>query len=101
MRIVFSAHAINDLNEINEYISDVLRNPKSAKLIIEKILKSISLLEMNPKLGMSLSNSINRETNIRYLISGKYIIFYKIRDSIEIVRVLDARRDYMREIFTE
>ena len=101
MRIVFSAHAINDLNEINEYISDVLRNPKSAKLIIEKILKSISLLEMNPKLGMSLSNNINRETNIRYLISGKYIIFYKIRDSIEIVRVLDARRDYMREIFTE
>lgn len=101
MRIVFSAHAINDLNEINEYISDILRNPKSAKLIIEKILKSISLLEMNPKLGMSLSNNINRETNIRYLISGKYIIFYKIRDSVEIVRVLDARRDYMREIFTE
>lgn len=101
MRIVFSAHAINDLNEINEYISDVLRNPKSAKLIIEKILKSISHLEMNPKLGMSLSNNINRETNIRYLISGKYVVFYKIRDSIEIVRVLDARRDYMREIFTE
>lgn len=100
MRIIYSTQAFNDLQEIDEYISSVLRNPKSAEMVIEKILKSISNLDINPKLGMSLSEKINRDTNIRYLISGKYIVFYRIGDSIEIIRILDARRDYMREIFT-
>lgn len=41
-----------------------------------------------------------RETDLRYLICGKYIIFYRIgEDVISVIRILDGRTDYMRILF--
>ena len=40
-----------------------------------------------------------QEPGYRYLISGNYIVFYRIEsNSISVYRIIDARTDYIRTI---
>ena len=51
-------------------------------------------------MGAALAEKVGRETDLRYLISGKYIVFYRVgRESISIIRILDGRINYMRVLF--
>lgn len=101
-KIRLSPLAISDLKEIKAYIEVELCNPTAANRIINKIIKDYSLLEMSPKLGMILSPIINIETDYRFLVSGKYIVFYKIEDEyVSIYRILYGARDYMKILFSD
>ena len=100
MKLYYAPQARADLREIQGYISQNLQNPSAAKNIISKILKSASLLSGQPRLGFSVSEKTGRETDIRCLFSGNYVIFYKITEAgILVVRILDARTDYMKYVF--
>ncbi len=99
MKLRFTPEALNDLTGINQYIKEELGSPIAAGKIIRGILSSCSLLKNQPGLGMKLSKRIGRETDYRYLISGKYIVFYRIENnSISVYRIIDARTDYIRAI---
>ena len=51
-------------------------------------------------MGVGLSSRVNITTDYRYLISGKYIVFYKVEgEFISIFRILYSRRDYIRILF--
>ncbi|MBO6182800.1 MAG: type II toxin-antitoxin system RelE/ParE family toxin [Acidaminococcaceae bacterium] len=99
MILRYSPEALSDLAAIKKYIEEDLGSPIAAENIVTNITASCSLLKEQPRLGMELSKLIGRETDYRYLISRKYVIFYRIEgSSISIYRIIDARTDYIRNI---
>lgn len=92
--------AADDLVKIKNYITKELENPKAAINIINQIIDTYENLKKFPKLGKMLSNQINIDTDFRYIISGNYIIFYRVdKEYISIYRILYAGRDYLRILF--
>lgn len=100
MKLIYSPKARADLREIKAYIRDNLQNPSAAENVTQKVLKSCVLLKENPKLGAELSGKVDRDTDMRYLIINQHIAFYKIdTDIIRVIRIRDARTNYMHIIF--
>ncbi|NLK00582.1 MAG: type II toxin-antitoxin system RelE/ParE family toxin [Clostridia bacterium] len=94
--------ARKDLLEIKEYITEELENPKAAEETLTGIADSYEKLKDFPHMGTRLSSRIDIITDYRFLVSGKYIIFYKVDDVyVSIYRILYARRDYSRILFDE
>lgn len=94
--------ARKDLLEIKEYITEELDNSRAAENTLIKIAESYQKLKDFPHMGVELSSKIDVITEYRFLVSGKYIIFYKVDDVyVSIYRILYARRDYARILFDE
>lgn len=92
--------ALNDLKDIKEYISIELDNPKAANRLIEKIIKRYEPLVDHPYVGAELSGMIGINTDFRYLICEKYIIFYKVdMKYVSVYRIFYGARDYMKVLF--
>ncbi len=101
-RLRINPLAKKDLTDIKDYITNELKNPAAAKETVSKILKSIGNLKESPMLGMKLSEKINVISDYRYMVSGKYIIFYKADEIyVSIFRVLYSKREYIRILFEE
>lgn len=99
-KIDVSPEARNDLRQIREYISVDLDNENSASKIIGSVLKSIRGLEDFPEIGTPLSSRVSEETDFRYLVCGNYNVFYRVEgQSVKIIRVLNARRNFMAVLF--
>ena len=100
VKIKLSPLAITDLQEIKSYISEELNNPIAANRVINGIIEDYTLLEISPQMGAPLSSKINIKTDYRYLVSGKYIIFYKTdNEYVYIYRILYGARDYVNILF--
>ncbi|NMB40717.1 MAG: type II toxin-antitoxin system RelE/ParE family toxin [Firmicutes bacterium] len=94
--------ARKDLLEIKKYISEELGNPTAAEKIISQIVESYEKLKDFPLIGVELSSRIDMITDFRYLVSGKYIGFYKVDDVyVSIYRIFYGRRDYARILLDE
>jgi toxin ParE1/3/4 len=94
--------AQQDLLDIRDYITSELDSPNAAVNVISKIIESYEKLKEFPLLSMELSSKIDVVIDYRYLISGNYIVFYKIDDSyVSIYRILYARRDYIKILLEE
>ena len=94
--------ALNDLKEIKSYIENDLANPIAANNVVKRIIKDYSLLETSPHMGPVLSAKIHIETDFRFIVSGNYIIFYKVDETyVSIYRILYGRRDYLKIIFED
>lgn len=53
-------------------------------------------------MGLELTLKIDMATDYRYIISGKYIIFYKVDESyVSIYRTLYGKRNYIKILFDE
>lgn len=89
--------AKKDLLEIKAYITEESENPKAAVGVVAEIIESYQKLKVFPQMGRKLSSKIGVTTDYRYLISGKYMIFYKIDDIyVSIYRILYGKRDYIK-----
>lgn len=94
--------ASKDLMEIKEHIAKELDNSNAAVKVITKIIQSYEQLKEFPMLGVDLSLKIDISTDYRYLISGNYIVFYKVDDVyVSIYRVLYSKRDYIKILFAD
>ena len=50
-------------------------------------------------MGIALSEKINVQTSIRYIVSEKHLIFYTIDENyISVVRILDSRTNYLQTL---
>lgn len=99
MHINFSKESLSDLNNIRNYISYELQASMSANKIISNILKSCNYLSQFPYFGKSLNAILNIQTNIKYIISNSYFIFYILdNDSIKIIRILSSKTNYLKII---
>lgn len=100
--IKFSPEAINDLQQIKEYIIEELCNEQAAVNTVSKITKRIRMLADFPESGVPLSSVIDIETDYRFLVCGNYTAFYRVENSmVYIVRILYGRRNYVQILFGE
>lgn len=92
--------AMNDLENIKEYISETLCNPIAAQRTVKRIVDDYTLLKVSPFMGAPLSSKVAVKTDYRYLVSGNYIVFYKADENyVSIYRILYGRRDYIKILF--
>lgn len=99
MKLRYTPQAIRDLDEIESYIRETLKNPEAALDTIIRLADTIELLKEQPYLGAELGLKIEREIQERYLVIGHYIVVYLAEDAVSIIRILDGRTDYMKAIF--
>ena len=97
-----SPAAQDDLSEIKAYIAEDLENPQAALSTVSKITKTIRLLQEHALIGTLLSSVADVNSDYRYLVSGSYMVFYRVSDKdVFIDRVLYGRRDYLRILFAD
>ncbi|MDR2590636.1 MAG: type II toxin-antitoxin system RelE/ParE family toxin [Oscillospiraceae bacterium] len=101
-QIEYSPKAISDLEEIGDYIERDLSSPKAALNTINNILKSVDNLSAFPLMGASLSSIANIVTDYRFLVCGKYIVFYRSNENtVFIDRILYGKRNNLAILFPE
>lgn len=100
MKLRYTPEAILDLQKIKSYIDSVLQNPAAAKRIGKRILDSCAILKSQPKAGASVEAKTSWKTDLRFLITEKYLIFYRVeKNTISVARILDGRQDYLQLLF--
>ena len=100
-KVRLTPEAAADLVGIKTYISETLGNPIAAVGTIQRITKSLRILETHAEAGPSLEAKSEYKTNLRFLVCGNYIAIYRIEgDCTSIARVLNSRQDYMRVLFS-
>lgn len=96
-KLHFAPEAQKDLDEIRFYIAEDLENPQAAQSTVGKIMKSIRLLLEHALLGAPLSSIADIDSDYRFLVSGNYMVFYRVNGAdVFIDRILYGRRDYLR-----
>lgn len=99
-RILFSAEAKRDLQNIRTYLSEDQECPMTARHVLGNILESIEGLSSQPLKGDSLAPNVGFETNYRYIRASGYLVFYRCEvDHIYIDRVLYGIRDYINVLY--
>lgn len=102
VKIKYTPAAIDDMDEIFSYISE--DNVQGAENMLEKFNEQIGKLAQFPNLGSILSEDDYSlvQRGYRFIVVHPYLVFYRIIDQTVIVhRILHARRDYLRELFTK
>jgi len=101
-RLHYSPESRNDLAEIKEYISEEYDNPGAAGRMIEYIVKRIRGLGQFPEMGAMLSSVVEIDSNYRFLVCKKYLVFYRVEENnVFISRVLHGSRDCLSIQFGE
>ena len=95
-KINYSPEALQDLDDIGDYIAIELSNPQAALRILNNIIEDIALLANNPLMGANLSSITGIASDYRFLVVRKYLVFYRFNNGIIFVDgILYGRRDYM------
>lgn len=88
-RVVFTKKAREDLIGIWLHIAD--DDPMAADRVLDRLDDAASHLADHPEMGAARDDI---RPGLRYLISGSYLLLYRITDSgVEIVRAVHGRRD--------
>lgn len=90
--------AEKDLYEIGTYISKELLEPETAKKVVSKIAKGISILEDMPLRNALVADDRLAYIGIRKIMVDNYIIFYVVTEeskTVTIIRILYGRRDWI------
>ena len=101
MKLRYTPAAMLDLQEIRDYIQDVLMNPDAAANVISQIAASCAKLKEQPYMGIELRKKLGRELDGWCMIAGKYIVIYEVDEAVSVLRVLDTRTDYLRILLSE
>lgn len=91
-RLRLSALARQDLSETSKYLEEV--NPAAAADWLDQISQALATLQSQPFIGKTRDELTH---GLRSVLSGKHVILYRVTvDSLDVVRILDGRRDYGR-----
>ena len=98
MKVVLSEQAERDLEEIGDFIA--ADAPERARSYVREIRASCvglaSMPQRFPVVGQHNGVSVRRRTH------GAHLIFYRETSSrVEIIRILNGTRDYVRLLFSE
>ena len=90
-KIHYSLESRRDLDDIWDYIVSELQNRSAA-----------DQLKIFAELGTPLSSIADVSSEYRYLVSGNYMVFYRVQGSdVYIDRVLYGRSNYMSILFND
>ena len=99
-KIQYSPEALNDLDEIWEYIQMELGNVTAAENTINKMLDAIGALEVFQEQGTPLSSVAEVAYHYCLGFSGNYMAFYRVEEqTIFVDRILYHRHAYWRALF--
>ena len=99
LRIDFSPEALNDIDEIRNYLFAEY-GVKTSKDNLKKEMKSIRSLGQFPLQGSSIWERYGISSDYRYLYTNHNYVFYRIEnDAVKVIRILDARRDFLNILF--
>lgn len=93
----FTKVAINDLDEIYQYITEKLFAENAATDLLERIENNIRQLMEFPNSGSRLVDEYLQLKGYRRIIVGSYIIFYIVDEQLKqviIMRILYGKRKY-------
>lgn len=77
----------HDMERIVLFMSKGNYYESTIKEILETIYQDLLRLQTSPKIGASLSSKTTIDNDYRYLVSGEYLIFYKLFEAEKTVRV--------------
>lgn len=98
--IQFSPLAKEDLMKLKRYLIEEF-DTAIASDKMKSLIESIRKFEEYPLLGRPLTNLIDIPTDYMYVVSDKNYIFYRLEGNVvHIIRVLDARQDFMNFLFS-
>ena len=101
-RIHYSPESRYDLDDIWDYIVSELQNRSAAEHVINRIMDTVDHLKNFAEMGTPLSSIADVGTGYRFLVSGNYMVFYRVQDSnVYIDRVLYGQSDYMSVLFKD
>ena len=101
-KIHYSPESRRDLDDIWDYIVSELQNRSAAERVIDRIMNAVDPLKNFSEMGTPLSSIADVGTDYRFLVSGNYMVFYRVQDSdVYIDRVLYGRSDYMSALFKD
>ena len=101
-RIHYSPESRRDLDNIWDYIVSELQNRSTAKRVINRMMDAVGQLKSFAAIGTPLSSIADVGTDYRFLVSGNYMVFYRVQgNDIYIDRVLYGRSDYMSVLFKD
>jgi toxin ParE1/3/4 len=96
VELVWSNQARDDLLDI--YVMIGLEQPAAAERYLDRIEAKVSLLKSQPRMGVRRPDI---RPSVRMLIEAPYVLLYRTKPdteegpigTVEIVRVVDGRRD--------
>ena len=101
-RIHYSLESRRDLDDIWDYIVLELQNRSAAERVTNRIMDAVDQLKSFAELGTPLSSIADVSSEYRYLVSGNYMVFYRVQGSdVYIDRVLYGRSNYMSVLFND
>ena len=101
-KIHYSPESRRDLDDIWDYIVSELQNRSAAERVIDCIMDAVDPLKNFAEMGTPLSSIADIGTDYRFLVSGNYMVFYRVQgNDVYIDRVLYGRSDYMSVLFKD
>lgn len=101
-KIHYSPESRRDLDDIWDYIVSELQNRSAAERVINRIIDAVDPLKNFAEMGTPLSSIAYIGTDYRFLVSGNYMVFYRVQgNNVYIDRVLYGRSDYMSVLFKD
>lgn len=99
-KIHYAVEACRDLDDIWDYIVTDLCNASAAERVVNDILDVVEQLENFSEMGALLASIANVDSDYRFIVSGNYLIFYRVSGmDVYVDRILYGRRDYLRILF--
>lgn len=87
MRVRLADAALRDLTAIEDHVA--LDKPDAARRLVRTLFKRCETLAQNPRRYPAAGVA-----DLRKRPEGAYLIFYRVTDDVEIVRILHAARDW-------
>ena len=99
-KIHYAVEARRDLDDIWDYIVTDLCNASAAERVVNDILDVVEQLENFSEMGALLASIANVDSDYRFIVSGNYLIFYRVSGmDVYVDPILYGRRDYLRILF--
>lgn len=78
-KIHYSPESRRDLDDIWDYIVLELQNRSAAERVIDHIMNAVDPLKNFAEMGTPLSSIADVGTDYRFLVSGNYMVFYRVQ----------------------
>lgn len=100
--IFYSLEALQDLDDIGDYITYELSSPLAAYNLLTEITKTVDLLKNNPLMGASINSIANIVSDYRFFVVKNYMVFYRyFNNNIYIDRVLYSKSHYLSVLINQ
>lgn len=90
-RIILTSSALQDLDEIWDYIAVEYQNPAAADSLIDEIHQRLHLVADQPMIGEAVAHL--RADTRRIIIRRRYLVFYETSEAaVLVLRILHGAR---------